>query len=651
MTRSCNFQALWLHIVEGLPAWAAEVERGTKDSLLNSLSNPWEHAGGRGEASQALSWLKARHGVVAQALVRALAQRVKEELAPAKAPDLQMREFLLDSSPMLSLMDESSMQEGIETGRLAQQVTHLTENTLRELRSLCTMLPGRPMHEPELAYPLSPSIVAESFSQALADLGAEPELRLPILRAGATVLGAETLRLFERHLQWLRDQGLRPASAAMRPATAIGGSAYVGIERLFSAPPGESLGAIGSTGSAVGSAAAQAGLAPPLVRKLEQLTRVLARQTHAGAAMDSVWRRLLAQVERLSPQELSALQQSSHPFWRLLDRLAALSAVQSPNDPDMRELAARLGPMLAQLEQPQELSMEAFDSALSELDSVPGNFGDTRPAELQTAFDMESKRREMEPTVRAQLADQLRKTPVPDDVRQFLQGPWVQVMTQSLVREGPGSPAALRYMNLVPDLLTAVGRLRRGEVPSLIERQALLDGAREGMMSAGFAMHLVDGHIVDLTRLLSGIEKISLMQANPATVVVPSGPTLGNLPGQPGLPDLHGDEWAGHAELATVPMAMNEDDDDSLVEREAWLDGLKVGDLCRLMLQGRWVTALLNWRSDNGQFFMFKSRRGSGSHTITRRMLDRLRAEGLATKVEPGQMLARALETMLPPEA
>jgi hypothetical protein len=64
-----------------------------------------------------------------------------------------MREFLLDSSPMLSLMDETSMQEGIETGRLAQQVAHLTESTLRELRSLCAMLPGRPMHEPELAFP------------------------------------------------------------------------------------------------------------------------------------------------------------------------------------------------------------------------------------------------------------------------------------------------------------------------------------------------------------------------------------------------------------------------------------------------------------------------------------------------------------------
>jgi hypothetical protein len=50
-------------------------------------------------------------------------------------------------------------------------------------------------------------------------------------------------------------------------------------------------------------------------------------------------------------------------------------------------------------------------------------------------------------------------------------------------------------MNLVPDLLTTVGRLRRGEVPTLIERQALLDGAREGMMYAGFAMHLIDGHM------------------------------------------------------------------------------------------------------------------------------------------------------------
>jgi hypothetical protein len=56
-----------------------------QDSLLNSLSNPGNMPAG-GEASQALTWLKARQGVVAQALVRALAQRVKEELAPAKAP-------------------------------------------------------------------------------------------------------------------------------------------------------------------------------------------------------------------------------------------------------------------------------------------------------------------------------------------------------------------------------------------------------------------------------------------------------------------------------------------------------------------------------------------------------------------------------------
>lgn len=641
MTRSLNFSTLWQHLVTGLPQWAGLIERETRDALRDSLSNPWAQGGARAQSSEALSWLKARSGVVAQAYVRALAQRVKEELAPPAAPDLQMREFLLDSAPMLSLMDEGSMQEGIETGRLAREVEQLTEGTLRELRSLCLGLPGRPMHEPELAYPLTPTIVAEAFSQTLADLGCEPELRLPILRACTTVLGRETLRMFEQHLQWLRDQGLRPLATRLRPATAPGGSAYIGIDRLFSAPAGETLGA-----SAVGSVATQAGLAPPLVRKLEQLTRTLARQTRAGAAMDAVWQRLQAQVERLSPHELSALQQPEHPFWRLIDRLAALSAVQSPGDPEMRELAGRLAPMLAELERPQELSTEAFDSALSELDSVPGDFGMTRPAGLESSLDQETRRREVEPTVRAQLQEQLRQTPVPDALRRFLLGPWVQVLTHALVQEGPGAPNTLRYMNLVPDLLTTLNRLQRGRVPTVLERQALLDGARDGMQAAALPSHVVDGHLGDLAQLLSGIGKLALNLATPAQVVVPSSPSVAEVPGWPALA---GEEWAGHAELATVPMRL-EDNDHARAERSAWIDGLAVGDLCRLMLQGRWVTALLTWRSDNGQFFMFKSRRGSGTQTVTRRGLDRLRAEGLATQVEAGQMLARALDTMLPPD-
>lgn len=641
MTRRISFQTLWQHIVAGLPEWAASVEGGTKDALLNGLSDPWQQGRVRAVASDALSWLKARHGVVAQAHVRALAQRVKEELAPAAAPDVQMRDFLLNSSPMLSLMDENSMQEGIETGRLARQVDQLTEATLRELRSLCLGLPGRPMHEPELAYPLNPTIIGESFCQALIDLSCDPELRLPILRACASVLGRETLRMLEQHLQWLRDQGLRPQSARLRGPTMIGGPAYIGIDRLFSAPPGENPAAIGASGP-VGAAAVQAGLAPPLVRKLEQLTRTLARQTHAGAAMDAVWARLRVQVQRLGPNELSALQHPQHPFWRLLDRLAALSAVQAPGDPEMRDLAARLGPMLAQLERSQDLSEESFDSALSELDSVPGDFGSTRPVELESALNLASRRSEIEPTVRAQLQDQLRQAPVSADVRQFLLGPWLQVLTHALAQHGAGAAVTVRCMNLVPDLLAALSRVRQGAVPTMQERQVLLDRARDGMQAAVLPGQVVDGHLASLARELSGIDKIALGGPGPSTVVVTSSPTVAEMPASA----LHSEEWAGHAELATVPMTL-EGSDAGRVEREAWINGLAVGDLCRLMLYGRWVTALLTWRSDNGQFFMFKSRRGSGDQTITRRALDRLRAEGLATHVEPGQMLARALDTML----
>lgn len=643
MPSSCNYQALWRHVVDTLPPWAERVERGLRDSLLQAQSDRWETGVNRGEAAEALSWLKARPGLLPQALVRAIVQRVKEELAPPVAPDRQARDFLLDSSPMLSLMDDQSVQEGIVTGRLTRQVDQACEGTLRELRSLGLTLPGRPMHEPELAYPLSPALLGESLSQALRDLGCATELRMAALQAAGAALVVEGRSLFDQHLAWLRQAGVQPQKPRLRSADELGGASYIGIDRLFSAPPEPPPAPVLPGVVTVGATAAQAGLAPPLVRKLEQLTRTLARQSHAGPAMEPVWRRLLAQVERLSADELGRLRQPDHPFWRLLDRLAALSAVHSPGDPEMRELASRLGPMLAQLEQPAAPSLASFDTALSQLDSVPSDLGGTRPMELESAFDQAARRQQVEPTVRAQLLEQLRQTPVPDILRQFLLGPWHQVLSGVLVKDGTGSASTLRYMNLVGDLLAAVARLRRGTVPSPLERQSLLDTARDGMAGAALPVHVVDGYLADLSRVLSGVDKIALAQA-----VAPSEPEV--ITEVPGLAALSGEEWQGHAELPTVPVPLDEDDG-GRAELEAWVQGLKAGDLCRVMLQGRWVTALLNWRSDNGQFYMFRSRVGSGTHTLTRQALTRLRSEGLATRIEPGQLLARALETMLPQDS
>lgn len=662
---NCSFQNLWQHLVRGLPDWTGWVERSIKDGLLNGRGT----SGSRTLNADALIWLKSRPNVLAQAFARSLVQRMKEELEEPQAPDLAMRSFLLDSAPMLSLMDENSVQEGIEVGRIGRQIDHAAEGTLRELRSLCMNLPGRPLHEPDMAYPLLPNLIGEALSQSLSDLGCDSELRVPVLQTAVQILPSEVLRLYEKHLQWLRDAGVSPKAPKlrMRSPTEPGGAAYIGIDRLFSAPPAAPP-SLPPSVTDLQASAQHAGLTPALATKLSQLTRILARQSRAGAEMDGVWKRLRARVERLGPDELASLESPHHPFWRLLDRLAALSMVQSPNDPDMRDLAARMGPMLAQLEKPEPLSQDTVDSALAELNTVPGEIGGTRPMEFETALDLEARRQEIEPAVKSQLVEQLRGLAVPDALRQFLMGPWVQVLTRSLAKNGPDARESMIYMNLVAELLNAVASQRKGHGLSPLAQQALLDSARHGMVTAGLPVHMVDGYLKDLTAVILGMtlgmqdsassapsllgelggesipSQAAWQRPTKDAVVVPSSPSLAH--GDEWQDLMGGDEWQGHAELTTVPMALMGDAEDAAKLRDAWLSTLRVGDICRLMMQGRWQTALLTWQSDNGNFFMFKTRHSTGTQTVTRKVLGRLRSEGLATHIEPGQLLAKALEAM-----
>ena len=58
------------------------------------------------------------------------------------------------------------------------------------------------------------------------------------------------------------------------------------------------------------------------------------------------------------------------------------------------------------------------------------------------------------------------------------------------------------------------------------------------------------------------------------------------------------------------------------------------------------MNAQLTWRSSNGLFCVFASRHGGRLHSLTRRQLARLRAEGLATTIERGQQVREAVDTL-----
>jgi len=101
--------------------------------------------------------------------------------------------------------------------------------------------------------------------------------------------------------------------------------------------------------------------------------------------------------------------------------------------------------------------------------------------------------------------------------------------------------------------------------------------------------------------------------------------------------------------LPTVPMTYGDEQPDNPHgdTPTEWTQSLRKGMWCKLYLQGQWTTAHLLWVSDNRQFFMFTSDKAGGMHSMTRRALERLRAEGLATNLEERSLMQRAVDSML----
>jgi Protein of unknown function (DUF1631) len=102
--------------------------------------------------------------------------------------------------------------------------------------------------------------------------------------------------------------------------------------------------------------------------------------------------------------------------------------------------------------------------------------------------------------------------------------------------------------------------------------------------------------------------------------------------------------------LPTVPMNYGDEADETprdVQARPDWIDTLEKGNWCKLFLQGQWTTAHLLWISANRQFYMFTSNKAGGMHSLTRRALERLRAEGLATSLADRSLMQRAVDSML----
>jgi hypothetical protein len=362
------------------------------------------------------------------------------------------------------------------------------------------------------------------------------------------------------------------------------------------------------------------------------------------------------QVALTDPMLMSSHQ---HPAWSLINQIAA-HATDHPQFSDSRGSAfmAFVEPLIERLAVDEAPDAALYEGALSDVQAFIGRGDDEQLQHSQAAVKAlaeTEQRQALMPLLRQQVMQQLKRAELSDTLRCFLSGPWVDVLARTMVSQGADNPHTQSLVSTVDELLWSLERpaseLDRDEVrqrlPSLIERLKM--GMEMISMPQGERDHVLDdlmrAHSRRLRSAVAGGE--ASKQGSPQDLVQQMREEI--------LDDHRAqssDSWAQDTSvgaLPTVPMTLGGADEDSRVKAAAqrWLQALTKGVRCKLFLQGQWVTAHLLWRSDNGEFFMFTSSLAGGLHSMTRRALERLRIEGLATTFVELSLMQRAVDSVL----
>jgi len=568
-----------------------------------------------------------------------------------------------DSELQLRLIGEEQIDEEIETSRIVQLIEADAEAELQDLSALCSGLRQLDHVDPG-ATPLRPQVCALGLREGLAALPLEPALRLALLRSIGSALGPQMRVEYAEQARLLAGWGVKPAPFRIRPTVTAARVTVSHVRRADddSAEPEAAGGALRklvqwarATAPVVGDAGEpqadgsqlQLRLLPEPGKRAGHDDRSLARPD-AERAMRQLFAQLgeLGEVspagrqlvqglnragERLSAQDPTLWSNPDHPWWQLIDRLLDLGAVH--DDLDARgqaQLHDSLRRVVLRFQDEPQIDAHALHNAADDVHAVATRLLEREArALLGQVGDLQrdADREELEIALRSQVEQQLRCTSVCGALRRFLVGPWTRAMVGAALKHGQSSEQLARLALVVDDLIRATAQ--PGRPVSAPQRAVLLRQIADGLAQAELAPRHVETEVADLIAVLrdppppedAGVAWEEPAETMPASMAM----------------ELH-------AGLPTVPLDIGTVD--TAAGPAAWVDALDAGCRCRLFLEGTWMTARLRWVSPTRNLFVFSSRHGRRSHSLTRRMLQKLRHAGLATRIENGVLLAQAIDTL-----
>ncbi|MGS5087569.1 DUF1631 family protein [Hydrogenophaga sp. A37] len=661
---------------EWVPRWLAALGSALQQREAAAVGMSEKHSVGK-----ARSTLATHHKLVTEHFLAALGQSLGTaasgdgDLDPVsgKAPPRRLDMLSFDE---LELMDHQQVQDTVELARIQQVVHMAVDDELVMLDARLSSARGLTVVRSK-ANPLHPEAIIGALIRALSILHIEDAVRVQWLHIGALPLGQELQGFYQQMIDLLDRWGVQPAGykvvqtpvgkpldggTSRSREDSVPMAALTGKNELLTLDHLHQL-LVGNMGGGSGLAdSSQALEAGSMVRSLavEVVTLMLRRIADDVRLLEPVREMLL----RLKPVLLELARNDprffadrSNPARRLLDVLTERAlAFKSEHDAGFEAYAQQLRKVLQDLQVPASQLSQRIAKLLTSLGrSDPVTQAPARGLAMQTLVKVE-QRNLLAQRVAAEIQARNDFARAPGVVRRFLAGPWAQVVAQARIQaqaiEGlaPGDAPALRYMDILPDLLWSsrfeLASLNRPRLIKVIP--GLLRTLRDGLDSIDFPRAQADSFFQALMEL----HEVTYKPKRNEPVDTPD-----RLGGQlePDLPDT----WVHPAEARDSGFM-----DDMFIESQpAFQDTEPLGTDWRSLREtemaasrplavGTWVDlrdgaqdlrCQLTWASPSGSMFLFNAANGR-SVSLTLRGLDRLRSTGRLRVVAEHGLVDDALD-------
>lgn len=600
----------------------------------------------------------------------------------------------------LQLFADDQLDQSIEVARALQEVLLAVDDVLPTLDALVCTLMGWRTIQPGLN-PIRPDVFVRALQSTLARHVPDDAARETLIAPAGGLLGANLRRLYRELTDWLQSTGVEPAvppgggkskGSANATAPAIGTMAktLLTLDRLrkllagdFDQPRGKQE--FLHTVPASMSMLQELKQVDALVKRLEQrpkptpapqpvdmLAAAVASEPPAAARLgrqlaDEVLRlmfdtlmqdqRLLpafkAQlrtvepaVRRLADQDSRFFSDRTHPARQYLDRVTQRSlAFQSETDEGWQRFLDTVQYGARWLADSKVVDADVFGELLDHMQSVWSGHDSTLRQRREDAARalLQAEQRNLLAQKLAQDFEQACKGDVAPFVREFLRGSWAQVVAQAQLTCTDGSDDPFGYRALVGDLVWSVQvapgeRQRARRLAQMVP--ALLGRLREGLGRIDYPAELSQPFFDSLMALhAAALQGVSDEATQALADAIPAQPAET----EPWLAEgeVQDSGWLDGDAIAAEEMLAEIGDLTAPEPRPA--TELRTGTWAELLVGGEWTRVQLTWASPHGTLFMFTALAGT-AHSMSRRTLDRLRAQGKLRIVAERNVVDDALD-------